>query len=247
MAGEIFFYPLGDTAIVVQMGNEINETTHYKINAFVQLLEKYPFKGIMEVVPAYTTVTVYYNLYEVAGSRFFKTGSSVYDYVKSFLQEMSTNLNYSVNTPSVLITIPVCYGKEFGPDLEDVANLNSLDTDEVIKIHSNAEYLVFIIGFAPGFPYLGGMSSRIATPRKESPRLKIPAGSVGIAEKQTGIYPIETPGGWQIIGRTPLRLFRPEQEGQPSLLKPGNHLRFQPISKEEFNDFTEFFNEDKSN
>ena len=131
------------------------------------------------------------------------------------------------------VSIPVCYGGEFGPDLEYVARHNNLTTDEVIHIHSSGEYLVYMIGFAPGFPFLGGLSPKIATPRRPSPRATIPAGSVGIAGMQTGVYPIETPGGWQLIGRTPQKLFLPN-ENPPSLLQAGDVVKFCPISFQEY-------------
>lgn len=132
-----------------------------------------------------------------------------------------------------VIEIPVCYGEEFGPDLEFVANHNGLTPEEVIRIHSSAEYLVYMVGFAPGFPYLGGMPEAIAAPRRPSPRLAIPAGSVGIAGKQTGVYPIETPGGWQIIGRTPIALFVPDSN-PPTILASGDRICFRPISRQEY-------------
>jgi inhibitor of KinA len=131
------------------------------------------------------------------------------------------------------IEIPVCYGGEFGVDLQFVAEHNGMTADEVVAIHCGATYRVHMLGFAPGFPYLGGMSERIATPRRNTPRLKVAAGSVGIAGPQTGVYPLETPGGWQIIGRTPLALFRPA-ENPPTLLSPGDFVRFRPITSEEF-------------
>jgi inhibitor of KinA len=136
------------------------------------------------------------------------------------------------------VEIPVCYGGEFGADLDFVAKHANLTPGEVIEIHSAADYLVHMIGFAPGFPYLGGMSSKIAAPRRSSPRLKVPAGSVGIAGEQTGIYPLETPGGWQLIGRTPLALFRPEQD-PPTLLQPGDIVRFRPITPQQFRELKE--------
>ena len=141
-----------------------------------------------------------------------------------------------MNVPTVkkrTIEIPVCYGGEFGPDLSVVAESNGLTEEEVIHIHSNGTYIVYMIGFAPGFPYIGGMPSEIATPRKSSPRLKIPSRSVGIAGSQTGIYPIETPGGWQLIGSTPLKLFS-IHHNPPTLLQAGDHVRFKPISYEEY-------------
>jgi inhibitor of KinA len=132
-----------------------------------------------------------------------------------------------------IITIPVSYGGEFGPDLEFVAKHNSITEDEVVAIHTSIPYLVYMLGFAPGFPYLGGMSERIATPRLASPRVKIPAGSVGIAGKQTGIYPLESPGGWQLIGRTPLTLFDPLAKN-PFVFAAGDYLQFTAIKMDEY-------------
>lgn len=163
-----------------------------------------------------------------------------YDFVCSQLQQLLAELKDDKTITPRLVEIPVCYGGEFGPDLEYVAAFNGLTTEEVIHIHSSGDYLVYMIGFAPGFPYIGGMSEKIATPRRETPRLKIPSGSVGIAGKQTGVYPIETPGGWQLIGRTPLKLFRPDEE-PPSLLMAGDKIKFVPIS---YNDYKEM-EEDK--
>ncbi len=147
--------------------------------------------------------------------------------------------------PPRVVSIPVCYGGDFGPDLEYVAHHNNISPQEVIEIHSGNEYSVYMIGFSPGFPYLGGMSEKISAPRRSSPRLIIPAGSVGIAGKQTGIYPIETPGGWQIIGRTPIKLFRPDEES-PSLLQAGDKIKFTPISYPEFMKWEEQKNDNHS-
>jgi inhibitor of KinA len=146
------------------------------------------------------------------------------------------DLDLDERRESRVVEIPVHYGGESGPDLDIVAKHNGLTPEEVVAIHSNGHYFVNMIGFAPGFPYIGGMSEKIATPRKSSPRLKIPAGSVGIAGKQTGIYPIETPGGWQIIGKTPLQLFRPDHD-PPSLLKAGDKICFKPITLKEFREW----------
>jgi inhibitor of KinA len=131
------------------------------------------------------------------------------------------------------VELPVCYGGEFGPDLEEVAARCGLSAAEVMARHSTAEYRVYMLGFSPGFPYLGGLDPAIAAPRRETPRLRVPAGSVGIAGMQTGIYPQESPGGWQIIGRTPGRLFRPDR-AEPCLLGPGDRLRFVPVGPEAF-------------
>jgi inhibitor of KinA len=132
-----------------------------------------------------------------------------------------------------LVEIDVCYGGEFGPDLEEVARLRGLSVDEVVRIHSTGDYLVYMIGFSPGFPYLGGLDSRIATPRRAAPRTLVPAGSVGIGGDQTGVYPIASPGGWQLIGRTPQQIFVVSRE-PPTLIQAGDRVRFRSISADEF-------------
>lgn len=173
-------------------------------------------------MPAYTTVTIYYDPLQLDIQN-----------LKAELQRMLAAETDASDGNQRRIQIPVCYGGDFGPDLDFVARHNSLTIDEVIEIHTSVEYLVYMIGFVPGFPYLGGMSARIATPRRETPRLRIPAGSVGIAGTQTGVYPIETPGGWQLIGRTPLELFQPSSN-PPTLLRAGDSVQFQPIMKDQF-------------
>ncbi|MHB8904561.1 MAG: 5-oxoprolinase subunit PxpB, partial [Melioribacteraceae bacterium] len=151
------------------------------------------------------------------------------DKIKSLLTE-----ERSVKTPPPeVIEIPVCYDEEFAPDISIVAKHNSLTIEQVIQIHSQPEYLVYFLGFSPGFPYLGEMPKEIVTPRLLTPRLKVPAGSVAIGGDHTGIYPISSPGGWNIIGRTPLRLFSPENEN-PTLLKMSDRIKFVPITKKEF-------------
>jgi inhibitor of KinA len=223
-------YPLGDAAIVLQFGDAINRQTHMTIQAFTAALEQQPFAGFREYVPAFTTVTVYYDPWLVSG----KGERDPYACVTAILQQLLLQVKAQPETGCVhVVEIPVCYGGKWGPDLELVAALNEISTEEVIRLHTREEYLVYMIGFAPGFPYLGGMNDRIAAARKEKPRPKVPAGSVGIAGKQTGIYPISSPGGWQLIGRTPLVLFDPRRQS-PSLLRAGDHIRFVPINEKEF-------------
>ncbi len=135
--------------------------------------------------------------------------------------------------PSKIIEIQVCYGKAYGPDIENVARINHITIDEVIKIHSESEYLIYMVGFTPGFPFLGGLSEKLFTPRLETPRLKVPKGSVGIANNQAGVYPIESPGGWQLIGKTPLNLFDPNRSN-PLLYQAGDKIKFKPITEREF-------------
>ncbi|MNQ86793.1 Kinase A inhibitor [compost metagenome] len=137
-----------------------------------------------------------------------------------------------------IIQIPVCYESAYAPDLGEVAAYHQVDEDEIVKWHTSRVYLVYMIGFAPGFPYLGGLDERLVTPRKSVPRTVIPVGSVGIGGAQTGVYPFETPGGWQLIGRTPVRMFRPEAI-PPSLLQAGDQVKFEPITSEQFHAFEE--------
>lgn len=211
-------YPLGDSAIVIQFADEISIPINQKIRAIGEFLDEYTFEGFVEYVPAFSTITIYYQPSLIS-----------FQELETMVQEMMEDLpEASTGSQLAAIEIPVVYGGEWGPDLEFVAQHNNLSIEEVINIHSSTEYLVYMIGFAPGFPYLGGMDSRIATPRKETPRSSIPAGSVGIAGMQTGVYPIETPGGWQIIGKTTIDLFDKESD-IPVLLKAGDRIRFVPV------------------
>lgn len=235
-------FPLGDRAVVVQWGETISADAHRAIRSFVQRLEEAPFPGMTECVAAYTTVTVYYDPYHIymAWQRSGENAGDIdspYAYVCSAVEALlSDRPHRSIDQPATVV-IPVCYGGEYGPDLEHVAAACGLTPAEVVHIHTEPDYLVHMIGFAPGFPYLGGMSERIATPRRAVPRVSVPAGSVGIAGGQTGVYPLSTPGGWQLIGRTPLALFRPDRE-PPTVLQAGDTVRFQAISREEFEAWT---------
>ncbi|QHE59988.1 5-oxoprolinase subunit PxpB [Rossellomorea vietnamensis] len=226
--------PLGDHAVVIQLGSSIQQETHDLVKAVTNLIETQSFDWLVEYIPAFTTVTLYYDPIKLTDSHKPFQNTLPYTVVCSEIENMLSNLKTGEKGEARIIDIPVCYGGEFGPDLEEVANHHQLSTEEVITKHMNGDYLVYMIGFAPGFPYIGGMSPEIATPRRKSPRLKIPAGSVGIAGEQTGVYPIETPGGWQLIGRTPLKLFKPDNNDSPSLLKAGDRIRFTPISLEEY-------------
>ncbi|KKI88931.1 kinase inhibitor [Bacillus sp. SA1-12] len=239
----IEFKPMGDSSISVQFGTEIHPAIHRKVKAFVDHLEKESFTGYIECVPAFTSVTVFYHTLRVYQNYDkdkipVEKNMSPYKIVCAILNEIIKNLEESQESMQRVVEIPVCYGGEFGPDLEAVADYHHLSTSDVVDIHSKEEYLVYMLGFAPGFPYLGGMSEKIATPRRHSPRLSIPVGSVGIAGMQTGVYPISTPGGWQLIGRTPLELFCPN-EHPPTLLQSGDIVKFVPISLEEYQAYKE--------
>lgn len=221
------FTPLGDQAIIIEAGKEISEEVQLRVRKAAALLEEHPPAWLVESIPAFTTIAVFYNPLAVS-----------YNDATSVLAELLQHAGEIPVPAPRTVEIPVCYGGEFGPDLEFVAAQNGISAEEVIAIHSGGDYAVSMIGFAPGFPFISGMSEKIAAPRRESPRLRIPERTVGIAGIQTGVYPIETPGGWQLIGRTPMRLFRPEQE-TPSLLKAGDHIKFRRISKQEYDEWEE--------
>lgn len=221
------FATLSDRALTVHLGDQIDTPTFQAVRSFSRQLDAQPPVGMIEFVPAFTTVALYYDPQRTSEAA-----------VTSHISNLVATTDATIDPQPRVVEIPVCYGGEFGSDLEFVAKHAMLTPQEVIEIHAAADYLVHMIGFAPGFPYLGGMSSKIAAPRRSSPRLKIPAGSVGIAGDQTGIYPLETPGGWQLIGRTPAALFRPEQE-PPTLLQAGDIVRFRSITPEQFREFRE--------
>lgn len=231
-------YSLSETSMVVQFADTINPDIHLRILTFIDLLTRDPFPGFIECVPSYTGVAIFYKPRDVLANA-PTTLLSPSDLVRQQLEEYTAeSAEHSAAVSQETIEIPVCYDLSLGPDLQEVAEHNSLTIDEVIQIHSEGIYQVYMLGFSPGFPFLGGMDEAIATPRKKQPRLTIPAGSVGIAGKQTGIYPMQTPGGWQLVGQTPFKLFDLNRN-EPSLLKPGHLIRFTPISLEEFNELKE--------
>jgi len=224
-------FPLGDQGIMIELGTDISEMTHQKVQVLSFYLQHHPIEWMIEYIPSFTTVSIFYHAMKI--ERLTLGRISPYYYVCEQLTKILSSIELNQTLTSRIIEIPVCYGGEYGPDIELVAELNHLTPEEVIQIHSSGDYLVYMIGFAPGFPYLGGMSERIAAPRRKTPRLQIPARSVGIAGSQTGIYPLETPGGWQVIGRTPVSLFRPDED-PPTLLKAGDRIKFTSISSEEY-------------
>lgn len=233
-AMEFEIMPLGDAALLVEFGTSISPRIHKKVKSLTDYLDKNSFPGMIEYVAAFTSVTVFYDPVTILQCTNAKEeNETAGEIIAGLLREIIGKLDGTDHTVPRVVEIPVCYDGEFGPDLEFVARHNKLRPEEVIEIHTGGEYLVYMIGFAPGFPYLGGMSEKIATPRRQSPRTSIPAGSVGIAGMQTGAYPISTPGGWQLIGRTPVELFRP-RENPPSLLNAGDTVKFYAITLEEY-------------
>lgn len=218
---------MGDQALIVEFGDRVDPALSAEIAAAAQRLrESHPI-GVLDIVPAYTTLALHYDPAAVGA------GASPYE---ALVETINTWLKtHTAATPPAgrLIEIPVCYGGAFGEDLEALARSHNLSVEEVIAFHSGATYHVHMLGFVPGFAYLGGLDARLATPRRDTPRPHVPAGSVAIGGAQTGVYPLDTPGGWQIIGRTPLQLFRPDAM-PPSLLNAGDAVRFVPISVQEF-------------
>ncbi|MCZ4222618.1 5-oxoprolinase subunit PxpB [Pedobacter rhodius] len=228
---EFKIHALSEQAVTLSFGNEISESIATKISNFNKLLNNQPFQGFITTVPAYSTLTVYYDLLTVLYSEL--RGASSFEKVSNYLNNLKNAAENAFSSAINRIILPVYYGGDFGPDIDNVSNFTKLGVQEIIALHSTAVYKVYMIGFVPGFAYLGGMDEQLATPRKSTPRLVVPAGAVGIAGKQTGIYPLETPGGWQIIGQTPSKLFDAGRL-QPSLLKAGDEVKFESISLDEF-------------
>ena len=218
---------MGDQALIVEFGDRVDPALSAEIAAVAQRLRESLPIGVLDVVPAYTTLALHYDPAAVGA------GTPPYE---ALVETIDAWLKTQTAVPlpvGRLIEIPVCYGGALGEDLEALALSHNLSVEEVIAIHSGATYHVHMLGFVPGFAYLGGLDARLATPRRDTPRPHVPAGSVAIGGAQTGVYPLDTPGGWQIIGRTPLRLFKPDAM-PPSLLNAGDTVRFVPISVQEF-------------
>lgn len=216
-------FALSDSAITIDFGAVIDVGINTIVGQLFDYCNKYPFDGFREAIPAYASLTVFYDVLQVRASN--PDAKTAFGVVENYLTAAIHSLESAEVKEPNLIEIPVIYD---GEDLAFVASHNKLSTAEVIQIHTQATYRVYMMGFLPGFAYLGGMDERIATPRKASPRAKVPAGSVGIAGKQTGIYPLESPGGWQLIGHTHIPLFT-LGSSEPTLLKAGDLVRFVEI------------------
>jgi inhibitor of KinA len=226
-ANNLTIYPLSESAVTIEFGNTIDENLMQRIGDFNQLLRQKPFPGMYDTVPAYTTLSVFFDPLVILRADNVP-GKTCFEKVSGYLQQLEVDDSILVSETEA-ITIPVCYGGLLGPDLEYLAGYRQLSVDEVIKLHSETIYTVYMIGFIPGFAYMGGLDAQLETPRKPTPQ-KVPAGAVGIAGKQTGIYPLDTPGGWQIIGQTPVKLFDATRQ-PPALLKAGDKVKFEPISQ----------------
>lgn len=227
MYKDIKYLTAGDKALVMEFGNEISQEINSKVRAMMLAIDSKELDGIVEIIPTYRSLMIHYNPLNIKYERLLEE-------LKRIENEID---NIDIPLPKV-IEIPTVYGGDYGPDIENVVGHSGLTKEDIINIHTSKEYLIFMLGFTPGFPYLGGMDERIATPRLKTPRTKIKAGSVGIAGAQTGIYPVDSPGGWQLIGRTPLKLYDPYSE-EPILLQSGNYIKFVEINEKEYKDIEE--------
>ncbi len=215
--------PLGDSALTVSFGNEISLELNQKVLSLASAIEQNRFNGMIEIVPSYCSLSIFYDICAVRNS--FREFDSAFAAVSSFAETAILDSTKFVETEKRAVQLPVDFGKKSALDLEFVAFYNNLSRSEVIEIFLSKTYRVYLLGFLPGFAYMGEVDDRIATPRKDSPRLKVPKGSVGIAGKQTGIYPLDSPGGWQIIGKTDVNLFTPNAD-TPTFLNPGDLVKF---------------------
>jgi inhibitor of KinA len=223
------FTPLGDRAVMITLGATIDEATHRLVRSASVRIDQRPPAGFVDQVPAFTSIAVHYDpLIAAQGA-----SKTPYERVVDDLTAALDGLTAERLPPARVVEIPVCYGGTLGPDLEDVARAHEITTDEVVRIHTSGDYLVYMVGFMPGFAYLGGLPTKLATPRRTTPRTVVPAGTVGIGGSQTGVYPLDSPGGWNLIGKTPLAVFditRP----QPALLATGDRVRFRAITESDF-------------
>lgn len=212
----------GDNALSVYFENKIDPDVNGKVCALYEDLKNNEIRGVCELLPTFNALTVFYDPFKITS--------------KSLERKIKKRIGKGVFSDKKIkktVIIPVCYDSEFALDMDNVCSCNSLTSKEVINIHTSRDYLIYMLGFLPGFPYLGGLDERLHTPRLKTPRTLIPAGSVGIGGNQTGMYPLASPGGWQIIGKTPLRLFDSYRE--PAVFySAGDYIRFKEITKAEF-------------
>ena len=216
------FRTAGDRGLLIEYGDVIDPAVNNKVRSMAIAIEENPLGGVTEVIPTYRSLLIIYDPGATGPAKLRKT-----------LEKLEVRLGEIKIAPPRTVEIPVCYGGEFGPDIDTVAHTNQLTVSEVIDLHCEPQYLIYMVGFTPGFPFLGGLSEKLNTPRLQTPRTLVPEGSVGIANNQTGIYPIASPGGWQLIGRTPIKLFAPRRKN-PFLYQAGDRIKFKPVSAEEY-------------
>lgn len=227
--------PLGDSTLIVRVREQFEDAPEEALNEVLQTLHQLrsaAIPSVIELAPAYASVAVFYDPITVA--KLTKPADNVFDWLATHIRAAVAGAGDPGRTKrrSRMIEIPVCYDADFAPDLEDVARHAGISTNDVVQVHAAGEYRVSCIGFIPGFPFLSGLAKKLATPRRAIPRKEIVPGSVGIGGAQTGIYPLRSPGGWNLIGRTPLKLFNPAKD-PPTMLRAGDRVRFRAITREE--------------
>ena len=222
---ETIFRLMGDRGLLLEFGDEISSETNEKVRRMALAIQAEAIKGIIETVPTYRSLLIIYDPLILS-----------IDDLRKRLEKLEDGLRQTPFPEPKLTRIPVVYGDPYGPDLDFVAQYHRISHNEVIQLHCSKPYFIYMIGFMPGYPYMGELPDALITPRLKTPRLSVPAGSVAIAQKQTGIYPMESPGGWQIIGRTPIKIFDPKME-PPALLQMGDLVQFYPISEKEFEEW----------
>lgn len=219
---EIKIFTAGDSSVLIEFGQEISPKINARITALVHLMKAQHIEGVTDMIPAFASLLINYDPRVIS-----------YNMLRERLEKL-LKLEVSEEASAARVfEIPVCYGGEYGPDLQNIADHAGLTPQEVIDIHCSKDYLIYMLGFLPGFSYLGGLDERIHTPRLANPRIRIPAGSVGIGGSQTGIYPLDSPGGWQLLGLTPVKTYDPDRE-VPILFEAGDYIRFVPVTQDQF-------------
>lgn len=227
-------YPLGETALTLDFGNVIDAVINQQVIMLFKKLQALALPFLLDIVPAYASLTIYYDVVQVR--QLISDDQTAAQAMQALLENALASLDIESHQPTRLIRVPVCYSETYAPDLKSLACTKGITTEEVVALHTAMTYRVYMIGFMPGFAYMGEVAEKIAMPRRDQPRLRVEAGSVGIAGRQTGIYPLATPGGWQIIGRTPLKLFNPHLR-ETTLFRPGDEVQFYSITKDEFESY----------
>lgn len=224
MKTDLRLLPAGDSAVVAEFGNTIDPLVNDQVQALAAAIHQAGLAGIRELIPSFRSLLVLYD-----------PGLLSYQKLTETLKQLSSSLSYGVQKEKRIHLIPCCYGSHFGSDLSDMEKTTGLSREEIIAIHSGVDYRIYMLGFLPGFVYLGGLDKRIWMPRLSTPRVKIPQGAVGIGGSQTGIYPLDSPGGWRLIGSTPVDFYDPGRP-EPALCKAGEYIRFVPISSCDYYD-----------